>query len=91
MEAATALAEIENEKAIEHLFNNVKACLTNSSYGITFSALTDIYKGEEVFLRWDGNKGVFSQRRKSQRTPSECIRHTTTIFRQPFSFRKGCC
>jgi len=54
MEAATALAEIENEKAIEHLFNNVKACLTNSSYGITFSALTDIYKGEEVFLRWDG-------------------------------------
>jgi len=29
MEAATALAEIENEKAIEHLFNNVKACLTN--------------------------------------------------------------
>ena len=46
--------DVDNANAIQHLKKNVKACLFNSSYGISISALTDIYKGEEVFLRWLG-------------------------------------
>lgn len=54
MEGPMAALEHLNEKAFQHIKNNVVTQLTCRKKGLTFCALTDIYKGQEVFLPWDG-------------------------------------
>ena len=54
MEGPIAASQLLNDQAFDHIKNNVKADLHVGKKGITFWALTDIYKGEEVFLRWEG-------------------------------------
>ena len=51
----------QNEIAIDHLFNNVKASIgtTYNRDGLNFSALVDIYKGERVFVPFKGATGIY--------------------------------
>ena len=60
MEGPIAASQLLNDQAFDHLKNNVKADLHVGKKGITFWALTDIYKGEEVFLRWQGPTREYS-------------------------------
>jgi len=60
MEGPVSSVEILNDQAFEHLKNNVKADITTTKKGLSFWALTDIYNGQEVFLRWQGPTREYS-------------------------------
>ena len=60
MEGPMAALDLLNEKAFQHIKNNVVTQLTCRKIGLTFCALTDIYKGQEVFLPWDGPTREYS-------------------------------
>ena len=60
MEGPIAAIDLLNEKAINHLINNVKSTLSFSSkYGVSFTAITDIYKGQLAFVPWKGPTGIY--------------------------------
>ena len=60
MEGPISATQILNDQAFDHLKNNVKADITITKKGLSFWALTDIYNGEEVFLRWKGPTREYS-------------------------------
>jgi len=60
MEKEISAVEALNLKAIDHLVNCVKSTLSFSSkYGVSFTAITDIYKGQLVFVPWKGPTGIY--------------------------------
>jgi hypothetical protein len=60
MEKEVSAVEALNLKAIDHLVNCVKSTLSFSSkYGVSFTAITDIYKGQLVFVPWKGPTGIY--------------------------------